>query len=164
MYDVACAHLQERLKALLAQRDTEILSMRAEMDGLRLALEVLLLLLLLLLLLMCGALAGEESNHKQRITRSQEALAHSSLPCTRGSKFLCFPLIPAHPPPPQCYRIPLILAPPSAAALNNRDIKSSPMNLLQPARCCCLRFRSPSPQHSVYWVGLNNTYMGSSSP
>jgi len=30
----------ERLKALLAQRDTEILSMRAEIDGLRLALEV----------------------------------------------------------------------------------------------------------------------------
>jgi len=78
--DVTCAHVQDRLQALMAQRHTEILSMRAEIDGLRLALEVLLLLLLLLLLLMCGALAGEESNHKQRITRSQEALAQSSPP------------------------------------------------------------------------------------
>jgi hypothetical protein len=40
----------ERLKALLAQRDELILSMRAEIDGLRLALEVMIILLLLLLL------------------------------------------------------------------------------------------------------------------
>ncbi len=42
----------ERLKALLAQRDELILSMRAEIDGLRLALEVMIILLLLLLLLL----------------------------------------------------------------------------------------------------------------
>jgi hypothetical protein len=42
----------QRLKALLAQKDELILSMRAEIDGLRLALEVMVVLLLLLLFLL----------------------------------------------------------------------------------------------------------------
>ncbi len=75
MTDV-CSGEVERLKALLAQRDEMILSMRAEIDGLRLALEVLLLLLLLLLPIDTHA-EGQKSHGGQRLPRSQSAVVLS---------------------------------------------------------------------------------------
>ncbi len=68
----------ERLKALLLQKDETILSMRAEIDGLRLALEVMvilqLLLLLLLLLLFKRSAAGQDGDHGQKLPGQQVAL------------------------------------------------------------------------------------------